>query len=57
MLIAYMIIKLLFLYRMIRAAFVGLDGNMEEAAQAIWNEFWFVAVNGVNSNEVFVEIL
>ena len=34
MLIAYMIIKLPFSYRMIRAAFIGLDGNMEEAAQA-----------------------
>lgn len=35
MLIAYMIIKLPFSYRMIRAAFVGLDGNMEEAAQVM----------------------
>lgn len=35
MLIAYMIIKLPFSYRMIRAAFIGLDGNMEEAAQAM----------------------
>ena len=35
MLIAYMIIKLPFSYRMIRAAFIGLDGNMEEAAQVM----------------------
>ena len=35
MLIAYMIIKLPFSYRMIRAAFIGLDGNMEEDAQVM----------------------
>lgn len=35
MLIAYMIIKLPFSYRMIRAAFIGFDGNMEEAAQVM----------------------
>ena len=35
MLLAYMIIKLPFSYRMIRAAFIGLDGNMEEAAQVM----------------------
>ncbi|EET62587.1 ABC transporter, permease protein [Marvinbryantia formatexigens DSM 14469] len=35
MLIAYIIIKIPFSYRMIRAAFVGLDGNMEEAAQVM----------------------
>lgn len=35
MLIAYMIIKLPFSYRMTRAAFIGLDGNMEEAAQVM----------------------
>lgn len=35
MLIAYMIIKLPFSYRMIRATFIGLDGNMEEAAQVM----------------------
>lgn len=35
MLIAYMIIKLPFSYRMIRAAFIGLDENMEEAAQVM----------------------
>ena len=35
MLIAYMIIKLPFSYRMIRAAIIGLDGNMEEAAQVM----------------------
>lgn len=35
MLIAYMIIKLPFSYRMIHAAFIGLDGNMEEAAQVM----------------------
>lgn len=35
MLIAYIIIKIPFSYRMIRAAFIGLDGNMEEAAQVM----------------------
>lgn len=31
LLFAYIIIKIPFSYRMIRAGFVGLDGNMEEA--------------------------
>lgn len=35
MLLAYIIIKIPFSYRMIRAAFVGLDKNMEEAAQVM----------------------
>ncbi len=35
MLLAYIIIKIPFSYRMIRAAFIGFDGNMEEAAQAM----------------------
>lgn len=35
MLLAYIIIKIPFSYRMIRAAFIGLDGNMEEAAQVM----------------------
>lgn len=35
LLIAYIIIKIPFSYRMIRAAFVSLDGNMEEAAQVM----------------------
>ncbi len=35
LLFAYIIVKIPFSYRMIRAGFVGLDGNMEEAAQAM----------------------
>ena len=35
LLFAYIIIKIPFSYRMIRAGFVGLDGNMEEAAQVM----------------------
>ena len=35
MLLAYIIIKIPFSYRMIRAGFIGLDGNMEEAAQVM----------------------
>ena len=35
LLIAYIIIKIPFSYRMIRAGFIGLDGNMEEAAQVM----------------------
>ncbi len=35
MLIAYVIIKIPFSYRMVRAAFIGLDGNMEEAAKVM----------------------
>ncbi len=35
LLLAYIIIKIPFSYRMIRAGFVGLDGNMEEAAQVM----------------------
>lgn len=35
MLLAYIIIKIPFSYRMIRAAFVGLDNNMEEAAKVM----------------------
>lgn len=35
MLFAYIIIKIPFSYRMIRAGFIGLDGNMEEAAQVM----------------------
>lgn len=35
MLIAYIIIKIPFSYRMIRAGLIGLDGNMEEAAQVM----------------------
>lgn len=35
MLLAYIIIKIPFSYRMIRAAFIGLDANMEEAAKVM----------------------
>ena len=35
MLIAYIIVKIPFSYRMVRAAFMGLDGNLEEAAQVM----------------------
>ena len=35
MLIAYIIVKITFSYRMVRAAFMGLDGNLEEAAQVM----------------------
>lgn len=35
MLLAYIIIKIPFSYRMIRAGFIGLDRNMEEAAQVM----------------------
>lgn len=35
MLIAYIIVKIPFSYRMLRSAFVGLDGNLEEAAQVM----------------------
>ena len=35
LLFAYFIIKIPFSYRMISAGFVGLDGNMEEAAQVL----------------------
>lgn len=35
MLLAYVIVKLPFSYRMIRSAFVSLDGNLEEAAQTM----------------------
>lgn len=35
MLIAYIIVKIPFSYRMIRAGFMGLDANMEEAAQVM----------------------
>lgn len=35
MLFAYIIVKIPFSYRMIRASFFGLDGNLEEAAKAM----------------------
>ncbi len=35
MLIAYIIVKIPFSYRMVRAAFMGLDGDLEEAAQVM----------------------
>lgn len=35
MLISYIIVKIPFSYRMVRAAFMGLDGNLEEAAQVM----------------------
>lgn len=35
MLIAYIIVKIPFSYRMVRAAFMGLDGTLEEAAQVM----------------------
>ena len=35
MLLAYIIIKIPFSYRMIRAGFIGFDKNMEEAAQVM----------------------
>ena len=35
MLIAYIIVKIPFSYRMVRAAFMGLDWNLEEAAQVM----------------------
>lgn len=35
MLVAYIIVKIPFSYRMLRSAFMGLDGNLEEAAQVM----------------------
>ena len=35
LLVAYIVIKIPFSYRMTRAAFISLDGNMEEAAQVM----------------------
>ena len=35
MLIAYVIIKIPFSYRMVRAGFIGLDGNLEEAGRVM----------------------
>ncbi len=40
MLLAYVIVKLPFTFRMIKAAFYGIDDNLEEAAQCMGSSTW-----------------
>lgn len=44
MLIAYVVVKLPFSYRMIRAAFYGLDDNLEEAAKSMGASTFYTMV-------------
>lgn len=41
MLVAYIIVKVPFSYRMLRSAFIGLDGNLEEAAQVMGSKAFY----------------